>query len=66
MKGGGQRPDDLGWLGPLSRAIRIHCYRMLGSAHDGDGVAQQTLLRAWRAKDSLPEVHSLFHVPPCW
>lgn len=38
---------------PLRAGIRLHCYRMLGSAADGDDVLQETLLRAWRAKDSL-------------
>jgi RNA polymerase sigma-70 factor (ECF subfamily) len=42
-------------LEPLRGAIRLHCYRMLGSAHDGDDVVQETLLRAWRAKDSLED-----------
>lgn len=40
---------------PLRGAIRLHCYRMLGSAHDGDDVVQETWLRAWRAKDSLED-----------
>src|SRR5262245_14691914 len=52
-------PDDqtafLQSLEPLRGAIRLHCYRMLGSAHDGDDVLQETLLRAWRAKDSLDD-----------
>lgn len=40
-------------LEPLRAGIRLHCYRMLGSAHDGDDVLQETLLRAWRARDTL-------------
>ncbi|MET0595986.1 MAG: RNA polymerase subunit sigma-70 [Polyangiaceae bacterium] len=40
---------------PLRGAIRLHCYRMLGSSHDGDDVVQETMLRAWRAKDSLED-----------
>jgi RNA polymerase sigma-70 factor, ECF subfamily len=40
---------------PLRGAIRLHCYRMLGSSHDGEDVMQETLLRAWRAKDSLED-----------
>src|SRR5215510_9074318 len=40
---------------PLRAGIRLHCYRMLGSSHDGDDVLQETLLRAWRAKDSLED-----------
>src|ERR1043165_8848310 len=40
---------------PLRGAIRLHCYRMLGSSSDGDDVMQETMLRAWRAKDSLED-----------
>jgi RNA polymerase sigma-70 factor (ECF subfamily) len=48
-----EQEDFLRSVERLRPAIRLHCYRMLGSSHDGDDVVQETLLRAWRAKDSL-------------
>ncbi|MFL5306370.1 MAG: RNA polymerase subunit sigma-70 [Polyangia bacterium] len=35
------------------RELHIHCYRMVASFHDADDLVQETMLRAWRARESF-------------
>jgi RNA polymerase sigma-70 factor, ECF subfamily len=41
------------------RQLLVHCYRMLGSADDAEDLVQETLLRAWRSRETF-EGRSLF------
>jgi RNA polymerase sigma-70 factor (ECF subfamily) len=46
-------------VSPHRHELRVHCYRMLGSADDADDAVQESLLAAWRGLAGFQERSSL-------
>ena len=40
-------------IAPQRTALRSYCYRLLGTLADADDAAQETLVRAWKARESF-------------
>jgi RNA polymerase sigma-70 factor (ECF subfamily) len=44
---------------PYQRALKTHCYRMMGSIQDAEDMVQETFLRAWRRRETFEARASL-------